>query len=95
MKYLERLFLSSRWIVLFVLLCLIAFEHGFRNIRLESQRLNAMYSKLEEEKTNALAKRTELLLQINSEADLQWIELVLMEGLGLVPEGQTKVYFRH
>lgn len=35
----------------------------------------------------------DLLREIASQNDPSWIELVLMDKLGLVPEGQTKVHF--
>ena len=41
----------------------------------------------------AAAERDELLRQLHSQSDPEWIELVLMKRLGLVPEGQIKVYF--
>ena len=40
-----------------------------------------------------LEEKEDLKLQINSQKDPAWIELTLMKGLGLVPEGQLKVYF--
>jgi hypothetical protein len=53
------------------------------------ERLN----ELENEKRLALDLRENLLYQINSQSDHDWIELTLMKGLGLVPEDQTKVFF--
>jgi hypothetical protein len=49
---------------------------------------------LEIEKQLALQEREDLLLQIASQSDPAWIELVLMKGLGLVPKGYKKVYFK-
>jgi len=45
------------------------------------------------EKSEAIKRREALLQQINSESDPAWIELVLMQNLGMVPENQQKVYF--
>ncbi len=50
-------------------------------------------SQLETEKTAALEEHGDLLLQVNSQNDPAWIEMVLMKELGLVPEGHVKVYF--
>lgn len=33
------------------------------------------------------------MLEINSQSDPAWVELMLMKNLGLVPEGQIKVFF--
>lgn len=89
----SRPLLRCWWVVAFVLISLVAYEQGARKVRDEYQHLDAILIQLQNEKTQALARKQELLLQINSQSDSQWIELVLMKGLGLVPEGQTKVYF--
>lgn len=48
---------------------------------------------LQSEKQLLLEEKEDLQLQIHSQKDPAWIELILMKGLGLVPEGQLKVYF--
>lgn len=48
---------------------------------------------MQNEKQKALQKQQDLKWQINSQSDLAWIELTLMKGLGLVPEGKKKVFF--
>lgn len=49
---------------------------------------------LESEKIKALNEKEDLLLKIASQDDPCYIELVLTKELGVVPEGQMKVYFR-
>lgn len=41
-----------------------------------------------------MAEQQELILQIESQTDPAWVEMVLKRNLGLVPEGQVKVYFK-
>ena len=36
----------------------------------------------------------DLKLQVASQSDPAWIELALIKGLGLVPEGYTKIYYK-
>jgi hypothetical protein len=48
---------------------------------------------LEALKREAIFQRDDLLLQIESQNDPEWIEMVLKTRLGVVPEGQKKVYF--
>jgi hypothetical protein len=55
--------------------------------------LQTRMSTAQEQLCFASFEREELLRQIRSQSDPEWIELVLMKRLGLVPEGQTKVYF--
>jgi hypothetical protein len=59
----------------------------------ELSRLKLKSELIHEQKNQALLLREYLLLEINSQSDPEWIELALMHGLGLVPEGQIKAYF--
>ncbi len=49
---------------------------------------------LERAREEASLQKEELLLQINSQRDPAWLEMVLKRNLGVVPEGQVKVYFK-
>lgn len=46
---------------------------------------------------NAVAEATleheDLLAKVQSQDRIEWIELTLMRELGMVPEGQKKVFF--
>lgn len=81
------------WVALFILVCLLAYEHSAENKNRESATLLVQLKELQSEKEKALLLREELQRQINSQSDPAWIELTLMKVLGLVPEGQTKVFF--
>ncbi len=48
---------------------------------------------LENQLAKAQDKREDLLLEIDSQSDPAWIEMLLKKHLGMVPFGQTKVYF--
>lgn len=48
---------------------------------------------LEQEKERALSLHDELVLQIHSQSDPAWVEMVLKRNLGMISEGQLKVYF--
>jgi hypothetical protein len=48
----------------------------------------------EKEKLLACQERDELALQIASQNDPVWVELVLLRELGVVPEGYIKVHFK-
>lgn len=81
------------WVIAFVALCGVLYLHGIRQKNLSYQEMSGRLQTLEEEKAVALAQQDELLLQIQSQSDPAWIEMVLQRNLGLVPEGQSKVYF--
>ena len=69
------------------------YEQGLRKRDMNYKKLSAQLEEFQQQKKNALAVQEDLLLQINSQSDPEWVELTLMKGLGLVPEGYYKVYF--
>lgn len=82
------------WVILFVFLCGILFEQAVKRRNKDYAKLSEHWTKLQVEMSTALQTQQELLKQINSESDPAWVELVLMQKLGVVPEGQTKVFFK-
>lgn len=92
-KILEEVLIQSWWVILFILLCYMAYEQGMKKRQANFVKLYEQFKDLQIEKKRGLAIQKELLLKINSESDPAWVELTLMKGLGLVPEGQTKVLF--
>ena len=89
----DELFLKSWWVLLFLILCYMLYEQGMRKRDVDFRRLSTELEDLRKEKNLSLEIQEDLLLQINSQSDPAWVELTLMKGLGLVPEGQTKIYF--
>ena len=89
----SRFFVHSWWIILFALACYLAYENGMRRWEKEHAKLLSSYLEMHSEKETLSLIQEDLLLQINSQSDPAWVELVLMKGLGLVPEGKKKVYF--
>jgi hypothetical protein len=84
----------SWWVIAFVALCGVLYIQGVRQKNITFQEMTGRLQTLELEKALALAEHEELLLQIQSQSDPAWIEMVLKRNLGLVPQGQTKVYFQ-
>lgn len=89
----RSIFIESWWVLAFILICAILYEQGLKQRDSLYQQLTQKKKELEHDKVEALLKHQNLQLQINSQADLAWIELTLMKGLGVVPEGQQKIYF--
>ena len=89
----ERMFWSFWWVCLVMITCLIILEQGLSALQYDHEQLFQQMNLLTQEKEKALALRDNLKLQINSQSDPAWVELTLKKGLGLVPEGHTKVLF--
>lgn len=93
-KFIEKAVIRSWWVVSFSLLCFMIYEQAVKTRDEHYNKLSGQLSDLQNEKEKARKKNEELLLQVNSESDPAWVELVLMQGLGLTPEDQTKVFFK-
>lgn len=89
----ERNFIKSGWVILFILLCYLGYEHGLSKRNEDYSKLYSAYQELQKEKKALLAEQENLSLQINSQSDPDYVELTLMKGLGLVADGQKKVLF--
>lgn len=85
--------IRSWWVILFILGCYLSYERGLQKKDHDFAKLQAHYAELQKKKKVLLAQQEDLTRQINSQSDPAWVELALMKGLGLVPEGQTKVLF--
>lgn len=92
-KLIYTFFMRSWWVIAFALLCGILYEQGLKKRHDDYIRLSEHLQKLQQEKAEVLAQQQDLQMSINSQSDPAWIELTLMKGLGLVPEGQQKVFF--
>lgn len=88
----EALF-RSWWVILFMLGCYFSYEQGLQKKDRDFAKLQLQYADLQKKKKLLLTIQEDLNRQINSQSDPAWVELTLMKGLGLVPEGQVKVLF--
>ncbi len=74
--------------------CFVTYAHASKKKMLTYKVLTERLHELEIAKDVALAEKGILELEIHSQSDPLWIQLALMKGLGLVPEGQRKVLFQ-
>jgi hypothetical protein len=81
------------WVLAFISICGVIYFNSVSKKNEILATLDQHLGALEKEKTAFVEEKEDLLLQINSQSDPNWIQLTLMKGLGLVPEGQLKVYF--
>ena len=86
-------FFRGWWTVLLILFCYGFYLHGMHKKKELFAELKGNVDLLEKQLYVAIEAREDLLLQIDSQADPAWTEMLLMKHLGMVPEGQTKVYF--
>lgn len=85
---------QSWWVLLFIAVCSLVY---FNSAGKKDEVINSLeqhLGRLRIEKALLLQEKEDLQLQICSQSDPAWIQLTLIKGLGLVPEGQLKVYFQ-
>ena len=78
----------------FALLCYILYGQGIKKKQETYSVLQNRVLELEAQKIAMIEIQEDLLLEINSQSDPAWVEMTLMRRLGMVPEGQKKVYFK-
>jgi hypothetical protein len=82
------------FLLLFTLAVGICYERALFSIREEKEKLQAQKADIAKQKEGVLARKMQLELQIMSQSDPGWITLTLIRVLGVVPEGETKYYFK-
>ena len=92
-KAFEVLILRSWWVLLFVAFAWLIYSHSMHKKKEALREITYRMAIMEEEKMRALEENEDLKLQLSSQNDPASIELILKKRLGVVPEGQIKVYF--
>jgi hypothetical protein len=72
----------------------IFYERALFSIHQEKEKLQLQKAEIATQKESVLARKMQLELQIMSQSDPRWITLTLIRVLGVVPEGETKYYFK-
>lgn len=80
------------WALFISIICGLIYEPNYRELKENKKSLEIKLYELLEEKERALVIQKDLLARIHSQSDQDWIEMTLMRKLGVVPEGQVKVY---
>jgi len=88
-----RFLLKNCWVIIFNLMVWALFLQEIYKKHHLVVKLEEKAQALKQATTLAQEEKKELLLRIHSQEDLEWMELVFKEKLGVVPEGQIKVVF--
>lgn len=81
------------WVFLAIAVSCFIYTYPTGKKRIAVERMKSRIYQMQVKKQSYLEENENLELQISSQSDLDWIELALKRGLGLVPEGQKKIYF--
>lgn len=69
-------------------------ERSLHSVRQEKRALKTKLTELERDKDTEQELQNALALQLKSQSDPAWVEMVLIRELGLLPEGQRLVLFK-
>lgn len=85
----------KRWALpfCFVTCAFVVLEISLKQLEKEGEVLKKQLIDLKSELKMLETQKEYLTRQINSQSDPAWIEMVMKKELGLVPEGQVKIYF--
>ena len=89
----KAFFRSWGWFFSLMGLSFFSYAHAAKKKMESYVELSSRLTELMKIKEEASLLKGELTLEIQSQSDPKWIELTLMKGLGLVPEGTKKVLF--
>lgn len=87
-------FINNWWVIAFILVVFVVYFQASQKKKNQLFELRKVAFILQEEKKQITKENEELNLRLMSQNDPNWIELMLIEKLGVVPEGQIKVIFK-
>ena len=88
-----KFFLKNWWVIAFIVMAFALYLQAFHNKNQLAYKLSQKNDLLEKEKTKALTENKELLSRKEGYSDVNQVELILKEKLGVVAEGEVKVVF--
>jgi short subunit fatty acids transporter len=90
---LKKEIFRSWWVIAIILVSSVIYYQGVKNKRDEIKQLQYRICELAKQNQITQEQKENLLERLNAQNDPEWLEQVLIEEMGLVPEGQTKVHF--
>lgn len=90
----QRFVFESWWVWTFAIVAFGLYEQGAMKLEREIVLLEKEADSLKAKIKDESRLQQELRLQVTSQNDPRWIELVLIRALGVIPEGTTKVYYQ-
>ena len=91
---LHIILLKNWWVIAFILMAGAIYIQAIHKKNQLVATLQERIGTLAAAKMDAMEKKEELLLRINSQNDPDFVELILKEKLGVTAEGELKVVFQ-
>jgi hypothetical protein len=90
----NEIFVKSWWLILFFLICLFFYIQKQEQRHSDLNYLTQKQQAILEKKEFLLEEQQELVHRLKSINEFQYREFVLIETLGVIPEGSTKFYVK-
>lgn len=87
------LVIRSWWVILLLMIGFFLYDQTSHHQNKTIAQLEEKLALLTKKKEKAAAIQEDLKLQIISQEDPEYLEMVLIKKLGLIREGQTKIFF--
>lgn len=89
--FFHEIFFRSSWVIFYALLALSLYEKEMKSFNSTYDSLAKEYENYQNDLILAKDSNEELKREIGSFFDPNWLELILMKNLGVVPEGYEKI----
>lgn len=94
MRTVPRFLLTNWWVIAFILMAWAFYLQAMHKKNCLVRNLEEKVTELQIARAQSLEEKEEKLFRVQSQDNSEWMELVLKERLGVVPEGQVKVVFQ-
>ena len=84
---------NSWWVILFMIFTYMMYVKTLQGKDGDITKLTEQFVTFEKNRNLAILAQESLMCEIASQQDPIWIEMMLMQKLGMIPEGYTKIRF--
>lgn len=89
----HQLVIRSWWVILLLMVSFFLYDQTTTHQKNTISQLEEKVTFLQEKKKKVASIQDDLQLQIQSQEDPDYLEMVLIKKLGLIRDGQKKIFF--
>ena len=92
-RFIDQVIFRSWWVLFFILFCYAGYHNIIKSKKEEIVSVRNKLNRYKSDKASLCEENEDLQTRLQSQSDPEWIQVVLMKELGVVPEGQMKILF--
>ena len=93
-KQFDQAIIRHWWVLLFVISIMYLYENKIAKLNATTLSFQVQLQELQQKKRSLGIEQVALEQQLASQSDPKWIEFLLIQELGMTPEGQKKIFFK-